>query len=427
MLEITLLKLLRSRERMERLGRFVPKAALDVRTQTIIADMQAYLSESGVPEVTIDPFYVWFCLRHPTLNTEQQELYKALLTRALTEPVDPETERGILGRLVQAEAASSITDVITRWNEGAEINLYSALRQQVESLEEGLNTKADIPEVTDSMDDILLEDINDAGLKWRLKGLNDVLWPLRGGDFLIYAGRVGKGKTTGVMSEVSFMAKQFEAYYGPNHGRYVVWLCNEGPGKRIVNRAYQSVLNATQEELIQLTSAGTRDALYAAELEGDLKRIRVMNVHQLTSYQIEAILRKVKPGLIVIDMLDNVKFSAGAINGGERSDETLEGGYQWARMLAVQYDCPIIATSQTTGPAAGLQYPPDTMLKGSTTGKQGAAEQIIMMGAVDEYPHSRFISIPKMKVHRPGAPVYPRFEVLFDGERGRLLMPQEEK
>lgn len=427
MLEITLLKLLRSRERMERLGRSIPRAALDITTRTIISDMEAYFADSAAEHVTMDPFFVYFCMRHPTLTEPQRELYKARLATALEGEADPALERGLLGRLVQAEAASNVTDVITRWNDGAEINLCHALRSQVDSLELALDKKSEIPEVTESMDDILLEDTNDAGLKWRLKGLNDVLWPLRGGDFLIYAGRVGKGKTTGVMSEVSFMAQQFNEYYGPDHGRYAVWLCNEGPGKRIVNRAYQSVLNATQEELIQLTQAGTRDALYADALEGDLRRIRVMNVHRHTSYQIEAILRKVKPGLIVIDMLDNVKFSEGATNGGERSDETLEAGYQWARMLAVEYDCPIIATSQTTGPAAGLQYPPDTMLKGSTTGKQGAAELIIMMGAVDDYPSSRFISIPKMKAHRIGAPTYPRFEVLFDGERGRLVMPQEEK
>lgn len=412
---------------MERLGRFVPKAALDVRTQTIIADMQAFLTESDVPEVSIDPFYVWFCLRHPTLNPEQQELYKALLTRALTEPVDPETERGILPRLITAEYASNVTDAVTRFNEGAEIDLAATVKQLSDQHDLDLCKKTQVPWVTEGIGEILQADINDSGLRYRLQGLNDVLRPLRGGDFVIYAGRVGKGKTTGVMSEVTYMAPQFDLYYGPGHGRSLVWLCNEGPGRRIVSRAYQSTLNATLSELIEWTKDGSLDKRYAEALGGDASRIRVMNVHGFNSYQIESILSKVPPGLVVIDMLDNVKFSQGAINGGDRSDETLEAGYQWARLLAVKYDCPVIATSQTNGLAHNVQYPGENLLKGSTTGKQGAAETIIMMGAVDEYPSSRFISVPKMKEHREGAPVYPRFEVLFDGERGRVLMPQEEK
>lgn len=425
MLEVTLLKLLRTRERMQRLGRSVPLAALDITTRTIIGDMQSFFAESDSDSITMDNFYVFFLLKHPTLTEAQRELYKARLADVFDGEPDPNAERGILGRLVQAEAANNVHSVLEKWNAGAEIDLYIALRSEVDSLERALDRKAVVPEVSESMDEILQEDIDDSGLRWRLSGFNDVLRPLRGGDFVIYAGRVGKGKTTGVMSEVTFMASQFGLYYGAEHGRCVVWLCNEGPGKRIVSRAYQSTLNATLAELISWSADGTRDVRYAAALEGDIKRIRVMNVHGFNSYQIEAILQRVKPGLLVIDMLDNVKFSDGAVNGGDRSDETLEAGYQWARLLSVKYDCPVIATSQTNGLAHNVQYPSENLLKGSTTGKQGAAELMIMMGAIDDLPMSRFISIPKMKQARPGAPPYPKFETIFDGERGRLSMPQE--
>lgn len=426
MLEVTLLRLLRSRERMRRLGRAVPRDALDVTTRTIIGDMEAYFQDSpDAQEITVDPFFVYFCMRHPTLSPEQRELYRARLSDALMGEADPALERGILGRLVQAEAASNMAGLLETWNAGGEIDLYNAMRAEVDSLEKALDKKATVPEVEESIADILQETIDDSGLRWRLSGLNDVLPPLRGGDFVIYAGRVGKGKTTGVMSEAGFMAAQFDSYYGVGHNRALVWLCNEGPGKKIKNTAYRSVLNATQADLIQWTQDGTLASRYAEALGGDPNRIRVMNVHGFNSYQIEAILARVKPGLLVVDMLDNVKFSEGAINGGDRSDETLEAGYQMARLWAVKYDCPVIGTSQTNGLAVNLQWPGSHMLKGSTTGKQGAAELMIMMGDVDSLPMSRFISVPKMKEHRPGAPAYPRFEVLFDGERARLNMPTE--
>lgn len=400
---------------------------LDVRTKTIISDMRAYLTETEAPEVTIDPFYMWFCLRHPTLDTEQQAVYKALLTRVLTEPVDPMTERGILPRLLSAEYANNVTDAVTKFNNGDEIDIAATIKELSDAHEIDLGKKTQVPWVNESIGQILQADIDDSGLRWRLKGLDDVLRPLRGGDFIIYAGRVGKGKTTGVLSEVTYMVPQFDRYYGPNHGRSLIWLCNEGPGRRIVSRAYQSALNATLADLIQWTQDGSLDARYAEALGGNANGIRVMNVHGFNTYQIESILSKVPPGLIVIDMLDNVKFSQGSINGGDRSDETLEAGYQWARLLGVKYECPVIATSQTNGLAHNMQYPGENLLKGSTTGKQGAAETIIMMGSVDDYPLSRFISVPKLKEHREGAPVYPRFETVFDGERARVLMPTEEK
>jgi len=399
-------------------------SALDITSKTIIEDMQAYFSECDAKEVTLDPFFVFFCMRHPTLTTEQRELYKARLSDALTGEADPALERGILGRLVQAEAANNVATLLEKWNAGAEIELYSALRSEVDALEKALDKKAVVPWVTESIADILNEDIDDKGLRWRLEGFNDVMRPLRGGDFVIYAGRVGKGKTTGVASEITHMASQFEDYYGANHGRYVLWLCNEGPGKRIVARVYQSALNATIEDLIKWTQDGTLESRYALSI-GGLDRIRVMNIHGFTSHQVEGILSRVHPGLVIFDMLDNVTFTGQSTNGGERTDEKLEASYQWGRLLGVKYDCPIIATSQTSGDAVGKQWPSDNMLKDSKTGKQGAADLMIMMAAIDEYPASRFISIPKTKLARQGAPSYPKFECLFDGDRGRILMPED--
>jgi replicative DNA helicase len=389
--------------------------------------MQAYLSEADVPEVSIDPFYVWFCLRHPTLNTEQQELYKALLTRALTEPVDPETERGILPRLLSAEYASNVTDAVTRFNDGAEIDLAATLKQLAETHDTEVDKKVKVPEVTDGIESILQDDRDDRGLKWRLDCLNTVLRPLRGGDFIVLAARPDKGKTTMIASEITHMAAQFNAYYGENHGRSIVWANNEGPGKRIVQRVYQSALNATITDLIKKSTAGTLKQEYEDAVDGT--PIRIMDIHGFWNYEVEEILKRVKPGLVVFDMVDNIRFGGDAINGGQRTDQLLEAMYGWARILGVKYDCPTIATSQISGDGDGLQYPTQTMLKDSKTGKQGAADVIITLGSVNDpfYANSRFVGVTKSKLRRQGAPQSPQTEVMFDGERARLLMPTEEK
>jgi replicative DNA helicase len=100
--------------------------------------------------------------------------------------------------------------------------------------------------------------------------------------------------------------------------------------------------------------------------------------------------------------------------------------YQWVRMLSVKYDRPMLATSQISAEGDGLQFPTLGMLKDSKTGKQGAAEFILPIGATNDpnMAGSRFVSLTKNKLHRHGGPKDPRCEVIFDGERGRYRMPE---
>lgn len=429
-IEVTLLQLLKYRDRYEKLAKAVPTAALEQKSKIFLSDFGAFFKEfPDVSRIELEPFMLWFkAFQHPTLTTEQLELYGAMLGTVLQHECDPALERGIMGRLVAAESAARITDLITRWNEGEETDLYIALRAEVDRFEQATNRKVLVPWVEDDIGDILNDERDDRGLAWRLECLNSHMRRLRGGDAVIWAGRPGKGKTTGLMSEVTHMAKQFDEYYGLGHGRYALWMNNEGPGKRIVRRAYQSALYVTDAEMMEMSVAGTLKDAYA-ESVGAVDRIRVMNIHNFWNYEVEEILKRVPPGLVVFDMVDNIKFKGDTASGQARTDQTLEAMYQWARLLGVKYDCPIISTSQVSAEGAGLQFPTDSMLKDSKTGKQGACDAIVMTGAVVDpfYATSRWMSVVKSKLNLPGQPESPHAEVMFDGERGRLLMPQEAK
>ncbi|CAJ2828652.1 dnaB-like helicase C terminal domain protein [Burkholderia pseudomallei] len=370
---------------------------------------------------------LWFgTFAHPTLSAEQLALYRALLGKVLNEDCDPSLEAGIMERLVAAETANRVTSLIEKYNNGDEVDLYVSLRDEIERFEQNTNRKVRVPWINEDIDSILLDDKDDRGLHWRLDCLNTVMRPLRGGDFIVFAGRPDKGKTTGISSEVTYMASQFDAYYGPDSGRYALWMNNEGPGKRIVQRTYQSALNATMAELIRMSNNGTLKDKYA-DAVGGVDRIRIMDVHDFWNYEVEDIMRRCPPGLVVMDMVDNIKFGGQALNGGQRTDQLLEAQYQWARLMAVKYDTPIIATSQISADGDGMQFPTLPMLKDSKTGKQGAADAIITLGASNDpfYASSRWIGMTKNKLRRQGAPQSPQAEVMFDGERGRLLMPVE--
>ena len=84
-------------------------------------------------------------------------------------------------------------------------------------------------------------------------------------------------------SEVSFMAEQLREDQGP-----ILWFNNEGPRRRIVGRCWQAALGATMEELSELNSAGEMHRAYQYAIGGEDK-IRVIDVHSLTSAEIESI------------------------------------------------------------------------------------------------------------------------------------------
>jgi replicative DNA helicase len=193
-------------------------------------------------------------------------------------------------------------------------------------------------------------------------------------------------------------------------------LNNEGPGRRIIPRLYQSALNLSMTEMKEQHQAGLLVSAYR-EAVGRLDRIRVIDVHGFNTGQIEAILEESNPGVIVYDMIDNIR----GFSGEARTDLQLEEMYKWARERSVKFDCIGLATSQISNDGDGMQFPTLGMLKDSKTGKQGACDFQLMIGASNDpgLAKSRFISLPKNKLRKPDGPSDPRAEVIFDGTRAR--------
>jgi replicative DNA helicase len=281
------------------------------------------------------------------------------------------------------------------------------------------------PFVEDTIEDMLAEDEVDSGLHWRLNCLNTSMRPLGGGDFGIIAARPDKGKTTFLTSELSYMIRQLPAVDGKV--KPILWFNNEGPGKRIKHRYVQSLLGLNTPDLVELhKKGGLKDALLEATGGHDpFEALRIVDVHDAKSHEIENIIRNYPPSLVVLDMIDNIQFSGLAMNNGQRTDQMLEAMYQWARGLAVKYDAPFLATSQVSAEGDGLSYPTLPQLKDSRTGKQGAADFIITLGALNDpgMDGYRFIGMTKNKLHRAGGKKDPRTEVIFNMEQARYENP----
>lgn len=424
-LDLTALRMFKKRDVFQRLARAVPERALDARTGAILRHFGRYFDEHETATVIKpEPFSLWFKLVNPKMGDEDLAVYTSLF-RKFGEDNEPGIEAGIMERLVAADSAAKLAETLEKWNEGGDFDLFTAVQKHTQDFESNLVRKrATLQELT-PIEDILAAEENEVGFRFRLNCLNQAVKPLRGGDFLVWAARPDAGKTTAIASETTAMAPQVDQLY-PGEDRSILWLCNEGPTRQIVYRTFQSATGLTDEQMFKLAKIPNKQygnelrAQYVKAIGGRAGVFRVFPIHDKWSYEVEDILKQHRPALVVMDMIDNIKFGGELANLGSRTDQVLETMYQWARLLAVKYDCAMIATSQTSGDAENVMWPTQAQLKDSKTGKQGAADVIVMMGRVNDNPGSRYLSTPKNKRKRTGVPSCLMAEVIFDPDHARL-------
>ncbi len=410
MLDITLIKLMKHRDEYHKLIKAIPMTALDSKTQELIHDFGKYFKKfpthkSVQMEIFLPRFKAW----HPSMADDTFNAYVGVL-RAANNDVDENTKIGILSDLYELDMGTKLANTFAQFDSGnLKTPLIEVVSDIIDKYKSSIGAKS-IKWIDTPIDELLSEVANNKGLKWRLDALNQHMRPLRGGDFGILASRPDRGKTTMVASEITYMARQL-----PNT-KNAIWLNNEGPGKRLIPRIYQAALGCTLSELLVQNKSGVLKSNYI-KVVGRIDKIRVIDIHELSTSDLQEILDNSNPGLVIVDMLDHVH----GFGNMQRTDLQLEELYKWLRDRAVKYDCPIIGTSQISGEGEGLMYPPMDKLKDSRTGKQGACDFIMMIGSSSDpgLAQSRYISLPKNKLKLEGKPSDPRSEVRINPDINR--------
>lgn len=405
MLDIKLLQIMKHKKDYEALVRTVPLNSVDPKTKALLEDFGKYFEKFKEHEtIDLELFIPRFRQWHPALTEEQFATYKGML-RQLSQEADDCTRQGLLRDLYELSLGTVLANTIAKYDAGdLTMPLADVLTAQLDAYKINVGLQA-VPWDDKSIEELLMEDLNEEGVKWRLGCLNNSMRPLRAGDFGIIAGRPDKGKTSFLSSELTFMADQIP------EDRNVIWLNNEGVSGRVKKRLYQSALGLTVNQLLEKVKAGEDIAQQYADVVGRTDKIRVINIHGFHVGQVEAILEQSNPGIIVYDMIDNIKGFG--VEG--RNDLALEEMYKWARERCVKYSCIGLAASQISVEGEGEMYPNMSMLKDSKTGKQGACDFQLMIGAsnAEGIKHCRYISVPKNKLRREDAPSDPYCEVVF--------------
>lgn len=421
-LDLAVLRMLKTRKSYDRYSRMVPAGTVSESTLKFVKRFGEYFAETEADVITVDEFWPWLRSHYPKWKDKDIEFWFAQ-TKPLDKDNPPGYDSSVQRNLLSTDLANKALALIERWNDGDEIELEAELRASVEQFDEAVNRRVRTADVELDWDAMIEEEANNDGLHWRLNCVARHLRALRGGDFGVIAMRPDRGKTTWIASEVTHFAPQLVNYEW-SKGRPILWLNNEGPGRRILARIRQAALGKSNSEIRAMGGAEARRQ-YIEAIGGDENTIIVKDVHGWTNWEIEELIRKVNPVVVVFDMIDNIQFAGSTMNHGERTDQVLEAMYQWARSLGVKYDFVGLATSQISATADGERWPTQPHLKDSRTGKQGACDFILTGGFDPSMPSTRFIGTTKNKIKMEGASGNPQCQVFFDADRARLQEPQE--
>lgn len=412
--DLNLLRIVRKKEDFLRIRGRVPDSAIEKQTLAVVQDFEKYFEKFPEhTEVDIDTFMPLFRIWHPTLTEDRKIIFEQLLDR-VKQPVAEDVRDAVMHSMLELRLATELANMIAKFDAGDLPNINYEIQKLQDEYKADVGLK-DVTYISTGIAELLQDESNNVGCTWRVSDLNLSMRPLRGGDFGIIAGRPDKGKTTFIASEATFMAPQLPPE------RNVVWLNNEGPGKRIIPRLYQAALGRSITDLVQIAAQVHGDYNLAEhayiKYVGRLDRIRVIDIHGMDNFSVEQIIEQNNAGLVIYDMIDNI----GGFSGEARGDLRLEEMYKWGRELAVKLDHIGWATSQISADGDGLQWPGLSMLKDSKTGKQGACDFQLMIGATNNPDQSglRFLSLPKNKLRKDTGPGDPRLTVQFNSRIAR--------
>ncbi|AZF94026.1 hypothetical protein [Pectobacterium phage Nobby_B3] len=408
-----LLAVLKDRSKFRQLRGAVPDDLVGQETISMLAWYDAYFKAfPDKDRVDTESLRSLFNLRVGNTIDENQRAIMGMLFRKLDEPVDQHEVEGITAQLFERDFKGKAAALINRYDNGDEIDLTFELNRLAHENMRRTSASSPASYIDAPIADILNDFQGDRGLKLVTQLLRSSVGGLQGGDSIAVAGRPDKGKTSLLAANLVNFAPQLAGMDWS--GRPMLWLNNEGSGRRIIPRIYQAALKCTFAEMVAKSNAGTLVQEYTDAMHGE--RILVKDMHGSTLGQIEQVIEELNPCVVVFDMLANFRMPG---TGGGNKTDALEQMWQETREMAVRHAFVAMPTVQISADGDDQMYPPYSALKDSKTGIQGATDVILMMGALNsiEMDTVRGFSTPKNKRQMQGTPSNTPGQVFFDKER----------
>lgn len=411
-----LLHALSTKQRFNSLRSIVPQGMVAPDTLALLKWYAAYYAAFPErEEINNEELQSLVRLRSGNASPDSIAITLHLINQLNTKP-DDVAINGILGQLYELDLSGRAGAIIEAYNRGDEIDLAYEL-QKLSQTAVRAKAQASPTDFIDTSIDVLLGEVaNDVGLKFRWSAsLREHILGLQGGASICIAGRPDKGKTSLISKIVTDFAPQVTAMYGEK--RPILWLNNEGSGKRIVPRIYQAALSMDLDEIIALSNKGELISRYTEAIGGVPDLIRVKDMHGASLAQIEQVIEANNPSVVIGDMIGNFRGGSGS-SGGSKAEMIEQLWIDW-REIMVRHDVVGLGTIQISVEGGNMLYPPYSALKDSKTGVQGATDVILMLGSLDnpDAATMRGLSSPKNKFAAPKKPSCFQTPLYFDGAR----------
>lgn len=413
--DITILALMKTRENFDRFYDGINQDSLTQCTRDLLRCMKAYYKATDAD--TLDDFEFFMSQSYNALMTGASgELYKELLNKVSATTVSEEQLKSMTKFLLNRDFMTKASKLILKASEEPEFDLISNLKTLASNPKYSLSDD-DCALTADCLGDWISDNLNSNGLSWGLKCLDDYFRPIKGGLLCLVAARVNAGKTSFCCTLGASWASVLK-----NTGGMILHFNNEGKSNNIMARYVQVVTGYSVEDIIEKGKDKVLEEFYNKVGKDTIK---IVSAHGYSLADVEKAIELYKPKIVIIDMLEHIRIGNTEATG-DRTDQRLETLAQQLRMMAVVYDCAIVATVQLSKDAENVPYPELSMLKDSKTGLQAAADAIITIGqsADISFINTRFIGCVKSKITKTGASEL-RNQVSIDKVTGKYTDPTD--
>lgn len=407
-MQAELVKFLGTRDNYNAYAKYINKDVLAPEVYEIISVLgDIFKSNPALTEVDFVTSKTFFMLRCTKAKGAQLD---ALLSSINAADTSTYNLGDVIGDFIKMDYSNEIVEAVMKANGKPD---PADLKNIVSRMEEALSgvSKKDSHLIEFDLNVLATTFIRSGGYKWRLGFLNECVGPVAGGDLVVVAARPESGKTTFITSETTFMLSQMR----PDEN--VIIFNNEEKGEKVLGRVVQSALGITAADIA--ADVKKAEAEYI-KLVGRKDRVRIYNRANMSTYDVDRVLKNGNYKIIAFNILDKVKGFKDSGNETER----LRHLYQWARGLASEHDAVVFVVAQADATAENVKYIYQDQLYNSKTAIQGEADLLITIGAIHGVNDKRFINLPKNKIP-PVTGVntmrsHGHEEIRFDGQRGRF-------
>ncbi len=286
----------------------------------------------------------------------------------------------LISELVKLRRKSLATSIIHSLASDPENPAVADLMDKYNSI--NLEEEVDVRPVTESARDILMELSDDSNLiKIYPKVINEAIdgGVIPGTHIVIFA-RPNMGKTMFNVNLCSRMARD---------GWRVLHLINEEPKKQLLVRYINRMSGLVKHDVYKDIDT----ALELAEEQG-LSNLFIEDINPGTFREIRGLIEKIKPDVVVLDQLRNIKVKA------EGRVLELEKAAIEARNLAKKYGIVVVSVTQAGDSAEGKLVLTASDVDSSKTGIYATADLMLGIGADETQKKNamRTITIVKNKI-----------------------------